>query len=100
MRMPPQARDTPHPVSDAAVMRALDVIHQEGGGPFEAMDLPPETRHLDLCHSLLRLLDRSRSALNRYERAYLDWQLARRNRDHAAPTAARVGMQPRRTRPR
>lgn len=41
------------------VIQALGVIHQEGGGPFEAMDLPPETRHLDLCHSLIRQLDKN-----------------------------------------
>lgn len=41
------------------VIQSLGVIHQEGGGPFEAMDLPPETRHLDLCHSLIRQLDKN-----------------------------------------
>ncbi len=41
------------------LVHALDIVHQEGGGPFEAMDLPPETRHLDLCLSLIRLLDKN-----------------------------------------
>jgi len=41
------------------LVQSLDVIQQEGGGPFEAMDLAPETRHLDLCHSLIRLLDKN-----------------------------------------
>jgi trimethylamine--corrinoid protein Co-methyltransferase len=41
------------------VIQQLDVVHQEGGGPFEAMDLHPETRHLDLCRSLVRLLDKN-----------------------------------------
>jgi trimethylamine---corrinoid protein Co-methyltransferase len=41
------------------VVQQLPVVHQEGGGPFEAMDLPPETRHLDLCLSLIRLLDKN-----------------------------------------
>jgi len=41
------------------VVQALGVVHQEGGGPFEAMDLPPETRHLDLYHSQIRLLDKN-----------------------------------------
>ena len=40
------------------VVGALDVIHQEGGGPLEALDLPPETRHLDLYRSLATLLDK------------------------------------------
>ncbi len=41
------------------LIQALGIIHQEGGGPFEAMDLPPETRHLNLCHSLIRMLDKN-----------------------------------------
>lgn len=41
------------------LIQALGVIHQEGGGPFEAMDLPPETRHLNQCHSAIRLLDKN-----------------------------------------
>lgn len=41
------------------LIQSLDVIQQEGGGPFEAMDLAPETRHLDLCLSLIRLLDKN-----------------------------------------
>lgn len=41
------------------LIQSLDIIHQEGGGPFEAMDLHPETRHLDLCHSLIRHLDKN-----------------------------------------
>ena len=41
------------------VVQSLGVVHQEGGGPFEAMDLPPETRHLDLYHSQIRLLDKN-----------------------------------------
>lgn len=41
------------------VVQQLDIVHQEGGGPFEAMDLPPETRHLDLYLSLIRLLDKN-----------------------------------------
>jgi trimethylamine--corrinoid protein Co-methyltransferase len=41
------------------VVHQLPIVHQEGGGPFEAMDLPPDTRHLDLCLSLIRLLDKT-----------------------------------------
>lgn len=41
------------------LIQSLGVIHQEGGGPFEALDLPPETRHLDLNLSLIRLLDKN-----------------------------------------
>ena len=31
------------------LIQSLNVIHQEGGGPFEPLDLPPNTRHLDIC---------------------------------------------------
>jgi trimethylamine--corrinoid protein Co-methyltransferase len=41
------------------VVQSLGIVHQEGGGPFEALDLPPETRHLDLNLSLIRLLDKN-----------------------------------------
>jgi trimethylamine---corrinoid protein Co-methyltransferase len=38
---------------------ALDVIHQEGGGPLEPTDLPVETRHLDMYRTLATLLDKT-----------------------------------------
>jgi trimethylamine--corrinoid protein Co-methyltransferase len=41
------------------LIQQLGVVHHEGGGPFEPMDLPPETRHLDVCHSLIRHLDKN-----------------------------------------
>ncbi len=41
------------------VVQSLDIIHQEGGGPFEVIELPPETRHLDLYHAQIRLLDKN-----------------------------------------
>jgi trimethylamine--corrinoid protein Co-methyltransferase len=41
------------------VVQSLDIVHQEGGGPFEAMDLSPATRHLDLMAALTRLLDKN-----------------------------------------
>jgi trimethylamine--corrinoid protein Co-methyltransferase len=41
------------------VIGSLDIIHQEGGGPFEALDLPAETRYLDLYRTLATLLDKS-----------------------------------------
>jgi trimethylamine--corrinoid protein Co-methyltransferase len=40
------------------VIGALDVIHQEGGGPLEPLDLPAETRHLDVYRTLATLLDK------------------------------------------
>jgi trimethylamine--corrinoid protein Co-methyltransferase len=30
------------------LVQSLNIIHQEGGGPFEPMDLPAASRHLDL----------------------------------------------------
>lgn len=41
------------------LVQSLDIIHQEGGGPFEPIELPPETRHLDLYHAQIRLLDKN-----------------------------------------
>ena len=41
------------------VIQSLDIIHQEGGGPFEPMDLPANTRHLDLYRAQITMLDKS-----------------------------------------
>lgn len=41
------------------VIQSLNIIHQEGGGAFEAMDLPPESRHLDLYLAQHTLLDKN-----------------------------------------
>ena len=50
------------------VVQSLNIIHQEGGGCFEPMDLPPESRHLDLYLAQLTLLDKNVQAyaLGRY----------------------------------
>jgi trimethylamine--corrinoid protein Co-methyltransferase len=40
-------------------VHSLNIIHQEGGGPFEAMDLPAETRHLDLYLADITLTDKN-----------------------------------------
>ena len=41
------------------LVQSLNIVHQEGGGPFEAMDLHPDTRHLDLYLAQSRLLDKT-----------------------------------------
>ena len=41
------------------VVQGLNVIHQEGGGPFEPLDLAPNTRHLDIYLAQITLLDKS-----------------------------------------
>ena len=41
------------------LVQSFNIIHQEAGGPFEAMDLPPETRHLDLYLAQMTLLDKN-----------------------------------------
>ncbi len=41
------------------IIQSLNIIQHEGGGPFEAMDLPGETRHLDLYLAQYRLLDKN-----------------------------------------
>ena len=33
------------------VVQSLNILHQEGGGPFEALDLDARTRHLDLYYA-------------------------------------------------
>jgi trimethylamine---corrinoid protein Co-methyltransferase len=38
---------------------ALDVIHQEGGGPLEPTDLPVATRHLDMYATFAKELDKT-----------------------------------------
>ena len=41
------------------VIGALDIVHQEGGGPLEPTDLPVETRHLDMYRALIGELDKT-----------------------------------------
>jgi len=41
------------------LVQALNILHQEGGGPFEALDLPPSTRHLDLYFAEITLTDKN-----------------------------------------
>jgi len=41
------------------LVHMLNVIHQEGGGPLEPMDLPAPTRHLDLYHAQITLTDKN-----------------------------------------
>ena len=41
------------------LVQSLDVLHQEGGGGFEAMDLPAPSRHLDLFYAECTLLDKN-----------------------------------------
>ncbi len=41
------------------LVQKLNILHQEGGGPFEALDLPPRTRHLDLYYAQTTLLDKN-----------------------------------------
>ncbi len=41
------------------LVQSLNILHQEGGGPFEAMDLPPTTRHLDLYFAEITLTDKN-----------------------------------------
>ncbi|MBM3520962.1 MAG: methyltransferase, partial [Alphaproteobacteria bacterium] len=41
------------------LIQSLNILHQEGGGPFEALDLDPRTRHLDLYQAQATLLDKN-----------------------------------------
>ncbi len=41
------------------LVQSLDILHQEGGGGFEALDLPADTRHLDLFLAQATLMDKN-----------------------------------------
>lgn len=41
------------------LVQCLNILHQEGGGPFEALDLPQESRHLDLHFAQITLTDKN-----------------------------------------
>jgi len=41
------------------LVQSLNILHQEGGGGFEAMDLPAQSRHLDLYYAQCTLLDKT-----------------------------------------
>ncbi|MGB3537699.1 MAG: trimethylamine methyltransferase family protein [Mesorhizobium sp.] len=41
------------------LVQSLNVLHQEGGGPFEPLDLHQNTRHLDLYYAEITLLDKN-----------------------------------------
>ena len=41
------------------LVQSLDILHQEGGGGFEAMELPAASRHLDLFYAQCTLLDKN-----------------------------------------
>jgi len=40
------------------VAHSLNIIHQDGGGGFEPMDLPPESRHMDMMYAQITLTDK------------------------------------------
>jgi trimethylamine--corrinoid protein Co-methyltransferase len=63
------------------LVQSLDIIHQEGGGPFEPIELPAASRHLDLHHAQIRLLDKN-------------WQPIALGRERArdAINMARIGL--------
>jgi len=41
------------------LIQSFNVLHQEGGGPFEPLDLNANTRHLDLYYAEITLLDKN-----------------------------------------
>ncbi|MBC8239111.1 MAG: trimethylamine methyltransferase family protein [Alphaproteobacteria bacterium] len=40
------------------VAHSLNIIHQDGGGGFEPMDLPSESRHMDMMYAQITLTDK------------------------------------------
>jgi len=41
------------------LIQSLNILHQEGGGPFEPLDLPANTRHLDIYKAEITLLNKN-----------------------------------------
>lgn len=41
------------------LIQSFNILHQEGGGPFEPLDLHQNTRHLDLYYAEITLLDKN-----------------------------------------
>jgi len=41
------------------LIHSLNVVHQDGGGPFEPLDLPAASRHLDICYATITLTDKT-----------------------------------------
>jgi trimethylamine--corrinoid protein Co-methyltransferase len=41
------------------LVQSLNIVHQEGGGGFEPLDLPAETRHLDIFYAEITLMDKN-----------------------------------------
>ncbi|MEM1383706.1 MAG: trimethylamine methyltransferase family protein [Pseudomonadota bacterium] len=41
------------------LVQSLDILHQEGGGAFEALDMPQDRRHLDLHLAQITLTDKN-----------------------------------------
>jgi trimethylamine--corrinoid protein Co-methyltransferase len=41
------------------LVQSLNILHQEGGGPFEPMDLAANTRHLDIYQAQITYLDKN-----------------------------------------
>ncbi len=41
------------------LVQSLNILHQEGGGPFEPLDLPEASRHLDTHYAQLTLMDKN-----------------------------------------
>ena len=60
------------------LVQSLDIIHQDGGGGFEAMDLPASSRHLDLFYAQCTLLDKN----------WVPWTMGRRQALDAIEMAA------------
>ncbi|NIP76566.1 MAG: methyltransferase [Xanthomonadales bacterium] len=41
------------------LVHSINIVHQEGGGPFEPLDLPAATRHMDICYAAITLTDKT-----------------------------------------
>ena len=75
------------------VIGALDIVHQEGGGPLEPTDLPVATRHLDMYPAFATLLDKTWQCLG-FGAAVVDDALEIASASPAGSTATRSTREP------
>ena len=54
------------------IVHSLNILHQEGGGAFEPLDLPAATRHLDLHYAQITLTDKNWQPLGLGKQRALD----------------------------
>ena len=73
---------------------ALDIVHQEGGGPLEPTDLPVATRHLDMYRGVHHAASTRRGSASGSGRRVVDDALEIASASPAGSTATRSSAEP------